>query len=85
MALINFNVQREKRGEDIANEIRYLEREVYSKIKKGRKKKGDSGGKVDKLTDYAKRYEISRTSASTLLLIERNCPELIKRLKLKKF
>ena len=82
-ALINFNVQREKRGEDIANEIRYLEREVYSKIKKGRKKKGDSGGKVDKLTDYAKRYEISRTSASTLLLIERNCPELIKRLKLK--
>jgi len=40
MALINFNVQREKRGEDIANEIRYLEREVYSKIKKGRKKIG---------------------------------------------
>jgi len=83
-ALINFNVQREKRGEDIANEIRYLEREVYSKMeRRGRKKKGDSGVKVDKLTDYATRYEISRTSASTLLLIERNCPQLIKRLKLK--
>ena len=83
-ALINFNVQREKRGEDIANEIRYLEREVYSKIeRRGRKKKEDNGGKVDKLTDYANRYGISRTSASTLLLIERNCPKLIKRLKLK--
>jgi len=83
-ALINFNVQREKRGEDIANEIRYLEREVYSKMeRRGRKKKGDNVGKVDKLTDYANRYEISRTSASTLLLIERNCPELIRRLKLK--
>ncbi len=83
-ALINFNVQREKRGEDIANEIHYLEREVYSKMeRRGRKKKGDNVGKVDKLTDYANRYEISRTSASTLLLIERNCPELIKRLKLK--
>lgn len=83
-ALINFNVQREKRGEDIENEIHYLEREVYSKMeRRGRKKKGDNVGKVDKLTDYANRYEISRTSASTLLLIERNCPELIKRLKLK--
>lgn len=28
-AIINFNVQREKRGEDIANEIQYLEKEVY--------------------------------------------------------
>ena len=83
-ALINFNVQREKRGEVIANEIRYLEREVYSKIeRRGRKKKGTNGGKVDKLTDYAKRFEISRTSASTLLQIERTCPQLIKRIKLK--
>ena len=82
-SLINFNVQREKRGEDIANEIRYLEKEVYSKIKRGRKKKGTNIGKVDKLTDYAKRFEISRTSASYLLQIEKNSPELIKRIKLK--
>ena len=69
-ALINFNVQREKRGEDITKEIQYLEREVYSKTQRGRKKKG-VGGKVDKLSDYAKRFEISRTSASTLLRIEK--------------
>ena len=82
-SLINFNVQREKRGEDIANEIRYLEKEVYSKIKRGRKKKGSDIGKVDKLSDYANRYEISRTSASYLLQIEKNCPQLIKRIKLR--
>ena len=82
-ALINFNVQREKRGEDIANEIKFLEREVYSKIKRGRKKKGSGTLKVDKLSDYAKRFEISRTSASYLLSIEKNCPQLIKRIKLK--
>lgn len=83
-AIINFNVQREKRGEDIANEIQYLEKEVYSKIeRRGRKKKGDDVGKTDKLSEYAERYEISRSSASTLLQIERKCPHLIKRLKLK--
>ena len=82
-ALINFNVQREKRGEDIANEIKFLEREVYSKIKRGRKKVGSGNQKVDKLSDYAKRFEISRTSASYLLQIEKNCPNLIKRIKLK--
>lgn len=81
--LINFNVQREKRGEDIANEIKFLEREVYSKIKRGRKKVGSGNQKVDKLSDYAKRFEISRTSASYLLQIEKNCPNLIKRIKLK--
>lgn len=82
-ALINFNVQREKRGEDIANEIKFLEREVYSKIKRGRKKKGSGTLKVDKFSDYAKRFEISRTSASYLISIEKNCPQLIKRIKLK--
>ena len=83
-AIINFNVQREKRGEDILNEIQYLEREVYSKIeRRGRKKKGVNSDGVDKLTEYANRYEISRTSASILLMIERNCPQLIMRIKLK--
>lgn len=83
-ALINFNIQREKRGEEIANEIRYLEKEVYGKIeRRGRKKKNTKEERVDKLTDYAKRFDISRTSASTLLQIERNCPNLIKRIKLK--
>ena len=81
-ALINFNIQREKRGEDIQKEIQFLEREVYSKTQRGRKKKG-VGGKVDKLSDYAKRFEISRTSASTLLRIEKDCPQLIKRIKIK--
>ena len=81
-ALINFNVQREKRGEDILNEIRFLEAEVYNKTQRGRKKKGESGV-IDKLSDYAKRFEISRMSASTLLRIEKDCPNLIKRIKLK--
>ena len=75
-ALINFNVQREKRGEDIQKEIQYLEREVYAKTQRGRKKSGDEG-KIDKLSDYAKRFEISRTSASYLLRVERDCPKLI--------
>ena len=81
-ALINFNVQREKRGEDILNEIQFLEAEVYNKTQRGRKKKGESGV-IDKLSDYAKRFEISRMSASTLLRIEKDCPNLIKRIKLK--
>ena len=82
-AIINFNVQREKRGEDIANEIRFLEREVYSKIKRGRKKEGTDNQKIDKLSDYAKRFEISRMSASKLLKVERECPQLIPKIKLK--
>lgn len=81
-ALINFNVQREKRGEDIQKEIQYLEKEVYAKTQRGRKKSGDEG-KVDKLSDYAKRFDLSRTSASYLLRVERDCPNLIPKIKLK--
>ena len=81
VSLINFNVQR-GREEDIQKEIQYLEKEVYAKTQRGRKKSGDEG-KVDKLSDYAKRFEISRTSASYLLRVERDCPNLIPKIKLK--
>ena len=80
-SLINFNVQREKRGNDIQNEIQYLEREVYNRTQKGSKRV--QGKKVDKLTDYANRYDISRKSASVLIRIHKECPKLIPRIKLK--
>ncbi len=82
-ALINFNIQREKRGEDIQKELQYLEKEVYSKTQKGRKSIGHSSENLDKYLDLSKRYEISRTNSVILFRIMRDCPKLIPKIKLK--